>query len=188
MFTTRYKLRSWRRDLNLFISELRQRMPGKVSMRDNKKPSTLDPAKLEPKNPKANQSRLGATLLVKGEISGNEDLLIDGSVEGVVQLVGQRLIIGPTAKVKADIIAGEVTVRGNLNGSIRARGRIEIRNDGAVTGDLTTPQVFIEEGAWFKGSIEINQSAEHETNKNFFSDIESKSAKVTTITAGLKST
>jgi cytoskeletal protein CcmA (bactofilin family) len=157
-------------------------------MWDSKKPSTLDPAKLEPKNPQANQSRIGVTLLVKGEISGNEDLLIDGSVEGVVQLNEQKLMIGPTAKVKADIIAGEVLVRGNLKGSIRAKGRIEIRNDGAVTGDLTTPQVFIEEGAWFKGSIEINQSAEHETDKNFLSEIESKSAKVTTIAAGLKST
>jgi len=83
-------------------------------------------------------------LLVKGEILGNEDLLIDGSVEGVVQLDEQKLMIGPTAKVQADIMAGQVIVRGNLKGSARAKGRIEIRNDGSVTANLTTPQVFIE--------------------------------------------
>lgn len=159
-----------------------------ISMWDSKKPSTLNPAKLEPKNPQTNQSRLGATLFVKGEIWGNEDLLIDGSVEGVVQLNEQKLVIGPTAKVQADIIAGEVTVRGNLKGTIRAKGRIEIRSDGSVTGDLTTPQVFVEDGAWFKGSIEIDNCAENKTNKNVLSEIESKSAKVTTIVAALKST
>lgn len=187
MFTTKYSLRSWRRDLNLFISELRRCLPGKVSM-DSKKPNVLDARKLEPKNLRANQSRLGATLLVKGEISGNEDLLIDGSVEGLVQLDEQKLMIGPTAEVKADIIAGEVIVRGNLKGSIRAKGRIEIGNDGSVTGDLTTPQVFIEDGAWFKGSIEIEKGAGKETDKNILSEKESKSAKVTAIAAGLKNT
>ena len=105
---------------------------------------TRDTVKLEPNNLQANQSRLGTGLLVKGEILGNEDLLIDGSVEGVVQLDEQKLMIGPTAKVQADIMAGQVIVRGNLKGSARAKGRIEIRNDGSVTGNLTTPQVFIE--------------------------------------------
>ncbi len=157
-------------------------------MWDSKKPNTLGAANLEPKNLQTNQSRVGATLLVKGEISGSEDLLIDGSVEGIVQLDGQKLTIGPTAKVKADIIAGEVIVRGNLKGNIRAKGRIEIGNDGSVTGDLTTPQVFIEDGAWFKGTIEIEKRAEKETDKNVLSEIGPKSAKVTAIAAGLKST
>jgi cytoskeletal protein CcmA (bactofilin family) len=150
-----------------------------ISMWDGKKPSTLNPARLEPKNLQTNQSRLGATLLVKGEISGNEDLLIDGSVEGIVQLNEQRLMIGPTANVKADIIAGEVTVRGNLKGSIRAKGQIEIRNDGAVTGDLTTPQVFIEEGALFKGSIEIEKSAEGQSNEDALPETMPAPVKVT---------
>ena len=179
MFTTRYKPRSWRRDLNLIISELRQCMPGKVSMRDNKKPSTLDPAKLEPKNPQANQSRLGATLLVKGEISGNEDLLIDGSVEGVVRLNERKLMVGPTANVKADIIAGQVVVRGNVRGNVWARHRIEIGNDGSMNGDLTTAQVFIEDGAWFKGSIKIEKSTEEHSDENALSETKPAPVKVT---------
>ena len=189
MSATRHTLRSWRRDLNLFFAELFRSAsaPGKVPMWDSKKPNTPAIAKLEPRNLQVNHSRLGPSLLVKGEIFGNEDLLVDGSVEGIVQLDEQKLMIGPTAKVKADIIAGEVIIRGNLKGNIRAKRRIEIMNDGAVTGDLTTPQVFIEEGAWFKGSIEINKRAEKETDKNIPSEIESNSAKVTGIAAGLKS-
>lgn len=157
-------------------------------MPNSEKPNMQETAKPEPKNLETNQSRLGASLLVKGEISGSEDLLIDGSVEGTVRLDGQRLTIGPNAKLNADIIAGEVMVSGNLKGSIRANGRIEIRNDGSVTGDLITPQVFIEDGAWFKGSIDIEKSTEKEADKNAPSEIESESAKVRTVAAGLQST
>lgn len=157
-------------------------------MPNREKPNMLEAAKPEPKKLETNQSRLGASLLVKGEISGSEDLLIDGSVEGTVRLDGQKLTIGPNARVNADIIAGEVMVSGNLKGSIHANGRIEIRNDGSVTGDLITPQVFIEEGAWFKGSIDIEKSTEKEADENALSEMESESAKVSTIAAGLKST
>ena len=111
-------------------------------------------------------SRLGLTLQVKGEISGNEILHIDGSVEGRVQLDDQKVTIGTTANVTADIIAGEVVVYGKVKGNVRAKGRIEIRKEGSVDGDLTTPQVLIEDGAHFRGSIEIEKSAEREPGKN----------------------
>ncbi|HKW31914.1 MAG TPA: polymer-forming cytoskeletal protein [Candidatus Acidoferrum sp.] len=159
-FTTSYRLRSWRRDLHVFISELCRGTPRAVPIRDRNKPERPDTAKLEPRNLQASQSRLGPSLLVRGEISGNEDLLIDGSVEGVVRLNERKLMIGPTANVKADITASEVVIRGNLKGNVFARDRIEVKNDGSVTGDLTTPQVFIEDGALFKGSIEIEKSVE----------------------------
>lgn len=151
-------------------------------MLDSKKLNTVAIPKLEPRDSQANQSRLGPSLQVKGEISGNEDLLIDGTVEGIVRLNEQKLIIGPAANVKADITAGEVLIRGNLKGNIFAKGRIEIRNDGAVTGDLTTPQVFIEEGALFKGSIEIEKSMQKEVA---LPEKESGPAKVTAAAAGI---
>ena len=107
-------------------------------------------------------ARLGSTLQVKGEISGNEDLLIDGSVEGLVQLDERRLTIGATAKVTADIIAREVVVYGAVKGNLRAKDRIEIKKDGSVNGDLTTARIMIEDGAHFKGSIEIDKSTDKE--------------------------
>src|SRR2546422_10742963 len=83
-------------------------------------------------------ARLGSSLHVKGEIFGNEDLLIDGSLEGLVQLDERKLTVGATAKVTADIIAREVVVYGTVKGNLRAKDRIEIKKDGSVNGDLTT--------------------------------------------------
>ncbi len=113
-------------------------------------------------------ARLGASLHVKGEISGNEDLLIDGSVEGLVQLDERKLTVGATAKVTADIIAREVVVYGTVKGNLRAKDRIEIKKDGSVNGDLTTARIMIEDGAYFKGSIEIDKSEQKETGGSAF--------------------
>jgi len=105
-------------------------------------------------------ARLGASLHVKGEITGNEDLAIDGSVEGLVQLEDRKLTIGASARVTADVIAREVVVYGNVKGNLRARDRIEIKKDGSVVGDLTTARIMIEDGAYFKGSIEIDKAGD----------------------------
>ena len=113
-------------------------------------------------------SRLGSSLHVKGEISGNEDLYIDGTVEGLVQLDERKVTIGASAELTADIIAGEVIVYGSVKGNVRGKGKIEIKKDGSVNGDLTTAQIIIEDGAYFKGSIEIEKSAEKEADKNVF--------------------
>ncbi|HVC00195.1 MAG TPA: polymer-forming cytoskeletal protein [Candidatus Dormibacteraeota bacterium] len=110
-------------------------------------------------------ARLGAGLHVQGEITGNEDLLIDGTVEGHVQLGERRLTIGPTAKVTADLQAREVVVFGNVKGNLRAKDRIEIKKDGSVVGDLTTARIMIEDGAYFKGSIEIERAGGADDNK-----------------------
>jgi cytoskeletal protein CcmA (bactofilin family) len=121
-------------------------------------------------------ARLGASLHVKGEISGNEDLLIDGSVEGLIQLDERKLTVGATAKVTADIIAREVVVYGNVKGNLRAKDRIEIKKDGSVNGDLTTSRIMIEDGAYFKGSIEIDKSPEKESGGNAFARTSSAGA------------
>jgi cytoskeletal protein CcmA (bactofilin family) len=127
-------------------------------------------------------ARLGSSLHVKGEITGSEDLLIDGSVEGLIQLDERKLTVGATAKVTADIIAREVVVYGTVKGNLRAKDRIEIKKDGSVNGDLTTARIMIEDGAYFKGSIEIDKSAEKETTSAF-----SKSANTAPATTGPKS-
>ena len=119
-------------------------------------------------------SRLGSSLHVKGEISGNEDLDIDGTLEGLVHIDERKLTVGAAAKLTADIIAGEVIVYGSVTGNVRGKGKIEIKKDGSVNGDLTTAQIIIEDGAFFKGSMEIEKSAEGD--KNEFSRMASAAA------------
>src|SRR6266853_6783108 len=129
-------------------------------MWDKKKPDTLQAAA-----PDAT-ARLGSSLHVKGEITGTEDLLIEGSVEGLIQLDERKLTVGAAAKVTADINARDVVVYGSVKGNVRATGRIEIKRDGSIIGNLTTAQIMIEDGADFKGSIEIDRSAAEEAGKN----------------------
>ena len=129
-------------------------------------------------------ARLGASLHVKGEITGNEDLSIDGTVEGLVHLEERKLTVGASAKVTADIIAREVVVYGNVKGNLRARDRIEIKKDGSVVGDLTTARIMIEDGAYFKGSIEIDKSGDAPgiADKSY-SRTNAKSAATSTVSA-----
>ena len=109
--------------------------------------------------PVGSGARLGASIRVKGEISGSEDLHIDGTVEGLVQLDGRKLTVGMAAKLTADVMAREIVVYGSVKGNLRATDKIEIKKDGSVIGDLTTARIMIEDGAYFKGSIEIDGKA-----------------------------
>jgi cytoskeletal protein CcmA (bactofilin family) len=109
---------------------------------------------------------LGSSIHVKGDITGTDDLVIDGAVEGLIELDEGNVTVGKTAKLTADINARDVVVYGHVKGNVSARGRIEIRKDGSVIGNLTTAQVMIEDGAGFKGSIEIDGSATKEADKN----------------------
>src|SRR6267142_5227768 len=132
-------------------------------MWDKKKPDTLQAAA-----PDAT-GWLGSSLHVKGDITGTEDLLIDGSVEGLIHLDERKLTVGTTAKLTADINARDVVVYGSVKGNVRATGRIEIKKDGSIIGNLITAQIMIEDGADFKGSIEIDRSAAEEAGRNISS-------------------
>ncbi|MBZ5612272.1 MAG: polymer-forming cytoskeletal protein [Acidobacteriia bacterium] len=101
---------------------------------------------------------IGKTISVKGEITGSEPLHIEGRVEGAIRLDGAYLNIGPEAIVKSQISAREVVVRGSVNGSVNVSERIDIRNGGSVVGDVTAHSVSIEEGAYFKGSIDMRRT------------------------------
>ncbi len=100
---------------------------------------------------------LGPSVEVKGKISSNEDLYIDGKVDGPISLGNHRLTVGRTAKVSAEVVAREIVVYGEVNGNLRAQERIEIKKDGSVIGDLTTARIMVEDGAYFKGKIEIDR-------------------------------
>jgi cytoskeletal protein CcmA (bactofilin family) len=112
---------------------------------------------------------LGSSLRVKGDISRTKDLLIEGSVEGMIQLDERTLTVGTAAKLTTDINARNVVVYGHVKGNVRATGRIEIKRDGSVIGNLTTAQIMIEDGADFRGSIEIDRSSTKDADKNLSS-------------------
>jgi cytoskeletal protein CcmA (bactofilin family) len=103
-------------------------------------------------------SYLGPGLLIKGEITGNEDLKLDSKVEGLVSIGGFRLTVGPNAHLKADIVAREAMISGEVNGDIRACDRIEIMKTASVVGDLITGKIMIEEGSYIKGDVEIGNN------------------------------
>ena len=103
-------------------------------------------------------SCLGASLEIKGKISGEEDVQIVGKVEGSVALNGQRLTVGRSGKLNSEVWARDVVVYGNLTGNIHASDRVEIKKDGSVTGDITTARISVEDGAYFKGRIEIERT------------------------------
>jgi len=98
---------------------------------------------------------IGKSVILKGQIYGREDLTIDGEIEGTVELQEHRLTIGPNGKVVATIKAREVLVLGTVHGNIETREKIDIRKEAKVVGDIRTARIVIEDGAYFKGSIDI---------------------------------
>jgi cytoskeletal protein CcmA (bactofilin family) len=102
-------------------------------------------------------AHLGATLKIEGEITSEEDLQIDGKVQGPISLQGRRLTVGRTAELNSEVTAREVIVYGKVTGNLRARDRVEIKKDGSVVGDITTARISIEDGGDFKGRIEIDR-------------------------------
>ena len=121
--------------------------------------STL-PGRSSPSEPHFEASRggtavLGKSVIVKGQIFSREDLTIDGEVEGTVELQEHRLTVGPNGKVTATIKAREVVVLGTVHGNVETTDKIEIRKDAKLVGDLKTMRIVIEDGAYFKGNIDI---------------------------------
>jgi cytoskeletal protein CcmA (bactofilin family) len=102
---------------------------------------------------------VGAGLRIKGELSGNEDLLVEGMVEGPIRLADHKLTIGLSGKLISNIVAREIVVHGSVKGNLRASERIQITKNGSVVGDVKTARILIEDGASFKGSIEIDLEA-----------------------------
>ena len=92
-------------------------------------------------------AHIGKSVVIKGELSGSEDLYVDGSVDGKIELRNHSLTIGPNGRVKADVSAKAVVIQGKLEGSVNASDRVDLRKSAVVTGDLTTQRIAIEEGA-----------------------------------------
>jgi cytoskeletal protein CcmA (bactofilin family) len=103
-------------------------------------------------------AQIGKSVVVKGELSGSEDLYVDGQVEGSIALKGNSLTVGPNGQVKASVEAKGVVVQGKLDGNIQASDRVDLRKSAIVTGDISAQRISIEEGAYLKGKVEIHRS------------------------------
>jgi len=99
---------------------------------------------------------IGTGIHVNGDITGTENLVIEGKVEGKIELLSNQVVIGQTGKVAADIVAKSVKIDGSLQGDVDGKERVVISKSGRVRGNITAPRVMLEEGAIFKGSIDIN--------------------------------
>lgn len=102
-------------------------------------------------------AKLGKSVVIKGEVSGSEDLYIDGEVEGSIDLRSHSVTIGPNGKVKASVTAKSIVVQGRVEGRVTASDRLDLRKSAVVTGDVTTQRISIEEGAFLKGSVDIQK-------------------------------
>ena len=98
---------------------------------------------------------IGKAVKIVGQIFSKEDLYVDGDVEGTVEALEHRLIIGPHGTVHATVKAREVVAQGTVQGNVEATEKIEIRKDAKLVGDIRTARIIIEDGAYFKGSIDI---------------------------------
>ena len=105
----------------------------------------------------ADQATIGKSLVIKGEVTGSESLYIDGRVEGSINLAGNRVTIGRNGVVAANINAREIVVLGKVRGNLTASDRVDIRSDGSLTGDVIAARISIEDGAFFKGGIDIRK-------------------------------
>jgi len=104
-------------------------------------------------------AKLGKSVVIKGEVSGSEDLYIDGEVEGSIDLRSNSVTIGPNGKVKASVSAKAIVVQGKVDGRLTASDRLDLRKSAIVNGDVTTQRISIEEGAFLKGSVDIQKEA-----------------------------
>jgi cytoskeletal protein CcmA (bactofilin family) len=102
-------------------------------------------------------ARIGKTIVIRGEIQGQEDLVVDGKLEGTVNLAENRLTVGPTANVAADIIAKDVLVLGRVQGNVVASGRVELRSGCNLEGDIRALRLAVEDNAVFRGKVDLTQ-------------------------------
>ncbi len=108
---------------------------------------------------------IGKSVTIKGQIFSREDLIVDGEIEGAIELNDHRLTVGPNGRVRAGIKAREIVVLGSIDGNVEALDKIDIRKDAKLVGDIKTARIIIEDGAYFKGSIDIVRTEQPKPNQ-----------------------
>jgi cytoskeletal protein CcmA (bactofilin family) len=118
-------------------------------------PVSTAPIKTAEYEPNRGAASIGKSVTIKGQIFSREDLIVDGEIEGAIELNEHRLTVGPNGRVRAGIKAREIVVLGTIDGNVEALDKIDIRKDAKLVGDIKTARIIIEDGAYFKGSIDI---------------------------------
>lgn len=129
-------------------------------------PSMAAPAKETAKpaaDTRADVGHIGKSVVIRGELTGNEDLYLDGEIEGNINLRDHKLVIGPNGRIKATITARDVVVHGRVEGNLTASDRVELKRNCTLIGDVGTQRIVIEDGAFFKGAIDIKENKEPRT-------------------------
>ena len=125
-------------------------------------PPAPAPAAAQPKDARTQTERdkvnIGKSVVIKGELSGSEDLMIEGHCEGRIELRDNVLTIGPNGKIRAEVFAKSVVVLGEVVGNVTASEKVDIRDNGSVDGDIISPRVAIAEGAHFRGSVDMQRA------------------------------
>ncbi|HEY6250283.1 MAG TPA: polymer-forming cytoskeletal protein [Candidatus Angelobacter sp.] len=110
-------------------------------------------------------AHIGKSVVVKGELSGSEDLYLDGEVEGTIELRDHTLIVGPNGRIRAHISAREVVIHGKAEGNVTTSERVELKKSCVLVGDISTQRIVIEDGAFFKGSVDLHKESKPEPRK-----------------------
>lgn len=139
--------------------------PGPNVMRETRQP---EQARIS--EPVRNEvaAHIGKSVLVKGELSGSEDLYLDGEVEGTIELRDHTLTVGPNGRLRAHISAREVIIHGKAEGNVTASERVELKKSCVLVGDISTQRIVIEDGAFFKGSVDLHRESKHEQPRKVF--------------------
>ncbi|HEU5453296.1 MAG TPA: polymer-forming cytoskeletal protein [Terriglobales bacterium] len=140
-------------------------------------PKPLDPSRSE-------VAHIGKSVLIKGELSGSEDLYFDGEIEGSIDLGSHSLTIGPNGRIRANVRAKDVVVNGKVDGDVSGSERVELRRSALMVGNIVTRRVVIEEGAFFKGQLDIQREAAKEIPKEVPRAAAQSAAASTPATAG----
>ncbi len=104
-------------------------------------------------------AHIGKSVVVRGELSGSEDLYVDGEVEGSIELHDHSLVVGPNGRIRANVHANDITIHGKVDGNLHGTERVELKKSAVLVGDIKTQRIVIEEGAYFKGGIDIQKDS-----------------------------
>jgi len=138
------------------LSPISTAVPGplKESRRAEPSKTRVDPHRAEV------AAHIGKSVVIKGELSGSEDLYLDGEVQGTIELNNHSFVVGPNGRVHANIRAREVVVHGRVDGNVTASERVELRKSCVLNGDISTRRIVIEDGAFFKGAVDVGQEGQ----------------------------